>query len=172
MSYQEQEVLVYLVVHRTLDEHQNNILIGLHHKGIVGGPWTNNNAIFSILFAEFVKLRSLDIDEDIQVDRDRRFVWVEGRKIEGFSPLEFRLIEYLVTKRGQVCSKDELAEYLYPDDTAYEGSGVSDARLGAIVKRVRKQIEPDPENPKYIITIRGYGYKLSHKTENTAQKTQ
>ncbi|MBN1873931.1 MAG: winged helix-turn-helix transcriptional regulator [Anaerolineae bacterium] len=160
LDSEEREALVYLAMNRGLIERYDVILTRLHHKGLIGGPWTSQNAIFSPLFVEFVRLQRIVTGEDIQIDRERRLVWVEDRMIEGLSPLEFRLIEYLETRRGQVCSRDELAEYLYPADMAYEGEGVSDARLGSIVTRVRKRIEPDPENPKYIVTVRGHGYKL------------
>ena len=165
LSHEEQMALGHLAIHGTLGQNQANILIRLRHKGIIGGPWTNDHAIFSTLFTEFVKLQPLAIDEDIQVDRDKRLVWVKGRVVEGLSPLEFGFIEYLEARRGQVCSRDDLAEHLYPDDMTYEGAGVSDARLGAIVARARKQIEPDPENPRYIVTVRGHGYRLADKLE-------
>ncbi len=166
LSHKEQRILAYLAMRRTLDENQKRVLDKLHHKGLIGGPWTTKNAIFSTLFTEYVKSHSAAEDEDIHVDRDQRLVRVEGREIEGLSPLEFGLIEYLEARRGQVCSRDELAKHLYPDEMAYEGNGITDNRLGAVVGRARKQIEPDPENPRYILTVRGHGYKFVENPEN------
>jgi DNA-binding response OmpR family regulator len=63
-------------------------------------------------------------------------------------------------KWGQVCSRDELIKHLYPEDSSLGGGGVTDNRLDSVVKRLRKQIEPNPKEPKYILTVRGHGFRL------------
>jgi len=86
-----------------------------------------------------------------------RKVWVEGQCIEELSPLEFNLIVFLYRKVGQVCTHDQLLAHLYPDEVE---TGVEDARLVTLVRRVRQAIEPDRHRPRYLLTVRGTGYKL------------
>ena len=71
-----------------------------------------------------------------------------------------QLLDYLEARRGQACSRDEIAQHLYPDDMLAKGGGVSDARLDAVVKRLRKHIEPVKGKPQFIITVRGHGFRL------------
>lgn len=73
---------------------------------------------------------------------------------------------YLEENRGRVCSRDELAQHLYPEDMTLEGDGVTDTRLDAVVKRVRKRVEPVPGKPRYIVTVRGHGFRLADGDEN------
>jgi DNA-binding response OmpR family regulator len=64
----------------------------------------------------------------------------------------------LEKKRGEVCSRDELAIQLYPDDVVIKG--VSNNRIDSIAKRVRKKIELNPNKPAIIETVRGVGFRL------------
>jgi DNA-binding response OmpR family regulator len=43
---------------------------------------------------------------------------------------------------------------------AADSAGIADTRLDSIVKRVRKRIEPDPQEPRYLLTVRGHGFQL------------
>ena len=162
----EQKMLIDLTINKVPSTSDPEIILyKLKKKGMIGGPWAKGYDIFSTLFAEFVKRCRRTTNDDIQIDHDRRLVLVEGKIIEGLSTLEFGLIEYLESRRGQVCTRDELAEHLYPEDVIYGEDGVSDARLGTIIARVRREIEPEPKSPKYILTVRGHGYKLIDKQE-------
>jgi DNA-binding winged helix-turn-helix (wHTH) protein len=136
----------------------SDMLKQLQCKGMIDGPWSEDNQVFSPLFAEYVRQEQPVIGAHIQVDRKRRIVWVSGHAIKDLSPLEYEFIEYLEAKRGQVCSRDELARHLYPEEVL--GAGVSDARLDAVVKRVRKRIEPVPGEQRYIETVWGQGFRL------------
>jgi len=66
------------------------------------------------------------------------------------SPLEYRLIAYLIHHRGRVVPGSELLEHLYGDDDAREANA-----LEAVVTRLRRKIGPDA-----IETRRGFGYKI------------
>ncbi len=156
----EQQVLVSLIGGGSVPQQQGDVLERLRRKGLVGGPWAGANRIFSSLFAVYIKRQNPTIGAQIHIDRQRRLISVSGRKITGLTPLEYNLIAYLAEKQGQVCTRDELAEYLYPEDAALEGLGVTDNRLDSVVKRLRKRIEPNPKAPRYIITVRGHGFKL------------
>lgn len=164
----EQRVIASLASDTPVGEHQADVLELLRHKRMIGGPWTDQDLVFSPLFAEYIKQQRPLVGAYIHVDRKRRIVWVGSRAIRGLSRLEYKFIAYLEEKRGQVCSRDELAQHLYPDDMSPKGAGVTNARLDAVVKRVRKRIEPLPGKPQYIVTVRGHGFRLADGDEGTA----
>ena len=68
---------------------------------------------------------------------------------------EFRLLVELASADGRVLSREDLLEKVWGYD--YFGDG----RLVDVhVRRLRTKIEPDPANPRYVMTVRGMGYKL------------
>lgn len=79
-----------------------------------------------------------------------------NRKLLTLSPKEFILLAYLYNKRGQVCSKEEIGRAVWPD---YQES-VFDYQIENLVRRLRNRIEPDPDQPQLLITVRGLGYRL------------
>ena len=72
-----------------------------------------------------------------------------------FNTLEFDLLVFLAKNEGKVFSRDVLLDKLWGYD--YYG----DTRTVDVhIRRLRTKIEEDPSNPKYIITVRGKGYKF------------
>ena len=68
---------------------------------------------------------------------------------------EFRLLVELASSDGRVLSREDLLERVWGYD--YFGDG----RLVDVhVRRLRTKVEPDPANPRYVVTVRGMGYKL------------
>ena len=96
----------------------------------------------------------LDIDEHLKIDFDRREVWVDGKLVK-LRPTEYRLLYHLVQNTGWVVTHDQLLAkvwgYEYRDEPHY-------VRL--YINYLRKKIEEDPANPKYILTERGIGYRF------------
>lgn len=72
------------------------------------------------------------------------------------SALEYRLLLYFLANKGIVLSRSKLLDELW--DIA--GEFVNDNTLTVYIKRLREKIEDDPQNPLYIKTVRGLGYKL------------
>lgn len=69
---------------------------------------------------------------------------------------EFRLLVELVTADGKVVTREELLQRVWGHD--YFG----DTRLLDVhIRRLRRKIEPDPDNPALVLTVRGAGYKIS-----------
>ena len=100
-------------------------------------------------------------DGDLFVDPKSREVWVQGNRLE--SPLsrkEFDVLNLLFHRRGEACSKDEIAAIGWPERS---GGDVGDQEIEQSIRRLRLRIEPDPSQPRYIITVRGYGYKLAQE---------
>jgi DNA-binding response OmpR family regulator len=79
---------------------------------------------------------------------------IRGNPVE-LTPLEFELLTFLAKNEGKVFSRDVLLDKLWGYD--YFG----DTRTVDVhIRRLRTKIEEDPSNPKYIITVRGKGYKF------------
>lgn len=90
--------------------------------------------------------------ERIRVDKANRRVWVEGRQVE-LGPSEFDLLLYLYTHAGQLCRRRAIVEEGLRG--RYVGDDQEAGRINTMITRLRKKIEPDPDHPRYIITVRG-----------------
>jgi DNA-binding response OmpR family regulator len=91
----------------------------------------------------------------LEVDVTAGMVRVDRRAI-ALSPKEFALLAHLYSKRGQVCSKDDIGSAVWPE---YQ-DGVYDYQIENLVRRLRSRLEPDPAAPQLLLTVRGRGYKL------------
>lgn len=90
----------------------------------------------------------------VRMDVERHIVAVNGEPIT--LPLkEFDLLEYLLRNSGRVLTRGQLIDRVWGAD--YVGDTKT---LDVHVKRLRSKIEPDPANPKHLVTVRGLGYKL------------
>jgi pSer/pThr/pTyr-binding forkhead associated (FHA) protein len=90
------------------------------------------------------------------VDPANGAVWVNRTPIS-FSAKEQVLFDLLYRNAGRVCSKQEIAEAVWPEYRAEVG----DYQIESLVKRLREKLEPDPRHPVLILTARGRGYTLS-----------
>jgi two-component system alkaline phosphatase synthesis response regulator PhoP len=92
---------------------------------------------------------------DLALDRNEHSVTVAGRSVE-LTPTEFDLLAILMTQPGRAFSRMELLERLQGEAYApYERT------VDAHIKNLRAKIEPDPVDPRYILTVFGVGYKLA-----------
>ncbi|HET7771008.1 MAG TPA: winged helix-turn-helix domain-containing protein [Chloroflexota bacterium] len=73
-------------------------------------------------------------------------------------PTEYRLLQALAAHNGALVSKDDVAREVWPQEQSL--GGVDDARIDKLIDRVRSKIEPDAKAPRYLITVRGLGYRL------------
>ena len=96
----------------------------------------------------------IEVDDRLKLDFDRHEVWVDG-KLVNLRPTEYRLLYHLVQNAGWVLSHDQILTnvwgYEYRDQPHY-------VRL--YINYLRKKLEEDPANPKYILTERGVGYRF------------
>jgi DNA-binding response OmpR family regulator len=99
-------------------------------------------------------LPTLDLNE-ITLDPSARTVTVSGKETRRLTQLEFRLLYTLMTNRGQVVPLDVLVERVW----GYTGGGNRDLVRG-LVSRLRRKIEPDPEEAHFLETIAGVGYRF------------
>ena len=89
---------------------------------------------------------------DLIIDLDTFTVIKRGVPLN-LSAKEFKLLLYLVQRRGRVFSRDQLVDALWEDETFVEPRTVD-----VHIRRLRTQIEDDPSNPAYVRTRRGIGY--------------
>ncbi len=80
----------------------------------------------------------------------------KGEKID-FTPLEYQLLQFLVKNRGIVLTRDQLLDQVWGKDNVVISLRTIDSHIASI----RKKLEEDSSDPKYIINIRGVGYKLA-----------
>jgi len=92
---------------------------------------------------------------DIFLDYAACTVAVAGKKIE-LGPTEYRLLTFFTRHPGRVYSRDQLLERVWGDETFVEPRTVD-----VHISRLRAAIEKDKENPEYILTVRGLGYKFA-----------
>jgi len=91
---------------------------------------------------------------EVTVDFIRREVSVSGVKTH-LSRREFDLLAVLLTPARWVRTRDELIDLLWPD------SFLSDSRtLDTHIHRLRAKLEPDPAEPRFIVTVRGVGFRV------------
>ncbi|MDE5721906.1 MAG: response regulator transcription factor [Clostridia bacterium] len=93
-------------------------------------------------------------DGYLKVDFDSKQVTVKGGAVK-LTSLEFRLLTYLIENEGKVISKKELFERVWEDKFTGDGT------LNVHIRRLREAIEINPNEPKYIITVWGDGYKFT-----------
>jgi len=91
----------------------------------------------------------------VRVDLRKHEVTREG-KLLTLSPVEFRLLEYLIARRGVVISREELLENVW----GLQGDTLS-RTVDVHIAGLRKKIEADPRYPRYLLTVKGAGYKLA-----------
>jgi two-component system, OmpR family, response regulator RegX3 len=90
----------------------------------------------------------------VRMDVDRHVVTVNGGQVP--LPLkEFDLLELLLRNAGRVLTRGQLIDRVWGAD--YVGDTKT---LDVHVKRLRAKIEPDPSNPRHLVTVRGLGYKF------------
>ncbi|MFQ5858115.1 MAG: FHA domain-containing protein [Anaerolineae bacterium] len=91
----------------------------------------------------------------LRVDEVAGDVWIGQERIQ-LTAKEYQLLLFLYRRAGQVCSKDEIGQAVWPE---YEGI-VYDHNVESLMNRLRHKIEPEPADPRFIVTLRGRGYKL------------
>jgi DNA-binding response OmpR family regulator len=92
---------------------------------------------------------------DTEVDFERFQVSRQGRVVD-LTPTEFRLLRYLVLQANRPVSRDELIEAVW----GYDSSIGNDRTVDVHMRHLRTKLEEDPANPRWLVTVRGVGYKF------------
>ncbi|MFN8526457.1 MAG: response regulator transcription factor [Chloroflexota bacterium] len=92
---------------------------------------------------------------DLSVDLIDQTATIRGRRPASLTRTELRLITALARTPGQACASEELERAIYPD-----GHALSHNTIQSYISGLRRKLEPDPGQPRYILTVRKYGYRL------------
>jgi len=95
----------------------------------------------------------------LELDTGRREGFWDGRPLQ-LTKLQFRVLTALVQAEGNVVSCERLSRVVYGDAIADDGE-----RMLAHIRRIRKKIEPVPSRPRYLLTVRGEGFRLAEPLE-------
>ena len=91
----------------------------------------------------------------VTLDAERHEVTVDGRLVP-FRPKEFELLEALMLRQGRLATREMLLDDVW--GAPFYGDPKT---LDVHIRRIREKIEPEPRSPRWIITVRGLGYKFA-----------
>lgn len=95
------------------------------------------------------------IIDDLTINTNEAKVYIKGEEVI-LTAMEYRLLLSFINNRGVVLTRQKLLEDIWDVD----GDFVNDNTLTVYIKRLRDKLESDPNNPRYIKTVRGMGYIL------------
>lgn len=93
-------------------------------------------------------------DDHLNIDLDRRKVWVEGRTVN-LTPTEFRLLAYLIQNAGRVLTFNQILENVWGQE--YRDN---DDYVHVYISHLRQKLEQDAKQPRYLVTEHGVGYRF------------
>ncbi len=96
---------------------------------------------------------------DLAIDIEQREATFLGKLLE-LTHKEFEILLYLAENLGRAIGREQLFEHIWGYEMAFNSNS-----LDVYVYRVRKKLDNGPENPDYIQTLRGFGYKMVSPTE-------
>jgi DNA-binding response OmpR family regulator len=91
---------------------------------------------------------------DFELNSDAVTLTVRGKPVD-VTATEFRLLHFLASHPGKVYTRDQVLDAVWRDM-----SFVTPRSVDVYVRRLREKIEPDPDDPRYLKTVRGAGYKF------------
>lgn len=148
------------IIFLTANDTKNDIIKGFENgcDDYISKPFDNDVLLGRI---NAVLRRSNSDDEeadsfkynDLEIDFDKMNVSLGGETVR-LSATEYKILELLVRNRGQVITRDILLDRIWDQDENF----VDDNTVSVHIRRLRKKIEKDDKDPKYIITVFGIGY--------------
>ena len=105
--------------------------------------------------AESAKVQNVLRVGDLEIDIGAHEVRMHGR-IADVTATEFKLLRIFAENAGQTFTRGALLDLLHDDGSIFERT------LDRHINNLRKKIEPEPDNPTYLVTVYGVGYKMRH----------
>jgi predicted component of type VI protein secretion system len=101
------------------------------------------------------------IQQGLRLDKETRQVWVNGKQVDPpLSLHQFRLLEALWDASGSVISREQVITAVWPEASS---EGVSEQAIDALVRRLRERVAETDEEFRYIVTVRGHGFRLENR---------
>ncbi|HLA16848.1 MAG TPA: response regulator transcription factor [Candidatus Limnocylindrales bacterium] len=101
-------------------------------------------------------VRPVLVHGDLVLDRDRHEATIGGRSVQ-LTRVEFRLLATLLEAGGRVLTRDQLLDAVWGRDQ----DDVLDRTIDVHVRRLRDKLDDDPDDPRYVMTVRGVGYRAA-----------
>jgi pSer/pThr/pTyr-binding forkhead associated (FHA) protein len=119
---------------------------------------------FKLAFVDAGATAPLTLDggeQGLRLEKETRQVWVNGKQVDPpLSLHQFRLLESLWDAGGSVISRDRVINAVWPEAIS---EGVSEQAIDALVRRLRERLTETDEDFRYIVTVRGHGFRLENR---------
>lgn len=125
-----------------VDKPRLDILYEDEHLLLLNNPIAGNVAATMLL-------------KDMVIDKVNRTVTVQNLPVE-LTGKEFDLLVFLASNKGRVFTKKQIYTQVWAEEYAFD-----DSNIMSFISKLRKKIEPNPEHPFYIQTVRGVGYRFN-----------
>ncbi len=102
--------------------------------------------------------------KDMVIDKVNRTVTLQNLPVE-LTGKEFDLLVFLASNKGRVFTKKQIYTQVWAEEYAFD-----DSNIMSFISKLRKKIEPNPEQPFYIQTVRGVGYRFNKQSRLIQQK--
>jgi DNA-binding response OmpR family regulator len=106
-----------------------------------------------------ISARDIILAGDIELNTTKRTLQKNGEPIK-ITTIQFNILQQLMQNPGKAFKRYELIDRMHKDE---EFSDIFDRTIDSHIKNIRKLIEKDTRSPKYILTVRGIGYKFNDK---------
>lgn len=93
--------------------------------------------------------------KNMVIDKENRIVSINAVPVD-LTSKEFDLLYFLASNKGRVFTKKQIYTHVWAEEYAFD-----DNNIMSFISKLRKKIEPDPEHPFYILTVRGVGYRFN-----------
>lgn len=146
---------VLAAVRRALSE----LKVGRHRKALVAQlqqtlrELVASDGVTEAMIQPTVEDSTLAVGE-VRIDRAKHLVTYRDQPVD-LTPTEFRLLECLMNRVDEVCTPQDLVRCAQGYETDAWGAR---SIVRVHIRRLRRKLEPDPENPRYILNVRGVGY--------------
>jgi DNA-binding response OmpR family regulator len=145
-----------------LGSHNGTTVNGQH----VSGPWVLRDGDrlelggvgrLTFVDSDATSTRPYAPAAGVWLDVGAQDVWVDGQRLSPpLSPAQFHLLQALIERINQVCSRADIVAAVWPD----AADGVSDEAIDALIKRVRARLGEAAGGQRYLTTLRGRGLML------------
>ena len=95
--------------------------------------------------------------EEMEIIPKYRRVLVAGEEVS-LTPKEYDILYFLACNQGEIYTKEQIYRAVWDDEYLMD-----DSNIMSFIRKLRKKVEPNPDAPKFILTVWGIGYKFNDK---------